>query len=65
MNNNYTNALNNWDKWDAVISATPEQSKDIEDRFGKSIPAFIIPVGYVTDAEIAAKHQDFGDDKKG
>lgn len=65
LNNNYTNALNNWDKWDAVISATPEQSKDIEDRFGKSIPAFTIPVGYVTDAEIAAKHQDFEQRQKG
>lgn len=59
LNNNYQNALVNWDKWDAVISATPEQSQDIEDRFGKDIPAFTIPVGYVTDEQLAAKHQDF------
>ncbi|MCT4488179.1 glycosyltransferase family 4 protein [Levilactobacillus parabrevis] len=59
LNNNYTNALNNWDKWDAVISATPEQSQDIVDRFGTAIPAFTIPVGYVTDEKIAGKRQAF------
>ncbi|AKP65501.1 glycosyltransferase [Levilactobacillus koreensis JCM 16448] len=59
LNNNYTNALNNWAKWDAVISATPEQSEDVVNRFGSDIPAFTIPVGYVSDEEIAAPHQDF------
>ncbi|AYM02953.1 glycosyltransferase family 4 protein [Levilactobacillus yiduensis] len=59
LNNNYQNALTNWDQWDAVISSTPEQSQDIEDRFGKDIPAFTIPVGYVTDAQMAAPHQAF------
>lgn len=65
LNNNYTNALNNWAQWDAVISSTPEQSKDVEDRFGTDIPAFTIPVGYVTDDEIAEKHQDFASRQKG
>ncbi|MCH5463908.1 glycosyltransferase family 4 protein [Levilactobacillus tujiorum] len=64
LNNNYTNALNNWDQWDAVISATPEQSQDVTDRFGTAIPAFTIPVGYVTDEEIAAKHQNFDQRQK-
>jgi len=53
LNNNYENALNNWDKWDATISSTPEQSKDIEDRFGTAIPSFTIPVGYVQDQTLA------------
>lgn len=53
LNNNYANALNNWDKWDAVISATPQQSADVALRFGKSIPCFTIPVGYVTDETLA------------
>lgn len=59
LNNNYTNALNNWNQWDAVISATPEQSEDVSNRFGTAIPTFTIPVGYVSDEEIAAKHQSF------
>jgi poly(glycerol-phosphate) alpha-glucosyltransferase len=53
LNNNYENALNNWQQWDAVISATPEQSADVAARFGKDIPAFTIPVGYVTDETLA------------
>ncbi|MFC6288889.1 glycosyltransferase [Levilactobacillus angrenensis] len=64
LNNNYQNALTNWREWDAVISSTPEQSQDIEDRFGKDIPAFTIPVGYVTDAQIAAPHQAFDQRQK-
>ncbi|WP_204121793.1 MULTISPECIES: glycosyltransferase family 4 protein [Levilactobacillus] len=64
LNNNYQNALMNWDKWDAVISSTPEQSQDIEDRFGKAIPAFTIPVGFVTDEQLAETHQAFGQRQK-
>lgn len=59
LNNNYANALNNWNLWDAVISATPEQSADVEARYGKSIPAFTIPVGYVTDDTLATAAVDF------
>lgn len=59
LNNNYQNALMNWDQWDAVISATPEQSQDVVDRFGTSIPAFTIPVGYVTHEELAMKQKPF------
>jgi len=59
LNNNYENALNNWNQWDAVISATPEQSADVAARFGKSIPTFTIPVGYVSDATLAAKPVPF------
>ncbi|BDZ31448.1 glycosyltransferase [Lactiplantibacillus sp. WILCCON 0030] len=59
LNNNYAHALNNWHQWDAVISATPEQSADVEARFGKAIPAFTIPVGYVDAATLAAKPVPF------
>ncbi|SMS13991.1 glycosyltransferase family 4 protein [Levilactobacillus zymae] len=54
LNNNYQNALDNWRQWDAVISATPEQSHDVAARFGTNIPAFTIPVGYVSDQTLAA-----------
>lgn len=58
LNNNYQNALVNWQQWDAVISATPEQTRDVQARFGTDIPAFTIPVGYVSDATLAAPHHD-------
>lgn len=54
LNNNYQNALVNWRQWDAVVSSTPEQSADIVARYGTAIPAFTIPVGYVTPATLAA-----------
>ncbi|RRK10053.1 glycosyltransferase [Lactiplantibacillus garii] len=54
LNNNYANALNNFERWDAVISATPEQTKEVQARFGTSVPAFTIPVGYVGDATLSA-----------
>ncbi|MFC6293729.1 glycosyltransferase [Lactiplantibacillus daoliensis] len=59
LNNNYANALNNWDEWDAVIAATPQQSADVVARFGKSIPCFTIPVGYVTDETLAMSPTSF------
>ncbi|MFC6181655.1 glycosyltransferase [Lactiplantibacillus daowaiensis] len=52
LNNNYANALNNWSKWDAVIAATPEQTADVQARFGKTIPTFTIPVGFVSQATL-------------
>lgn len=58
LNNNYQNALDNWQRWDAVISATPEQTHDIEARFGTTIPAFTIPVGYVTAQTLAEPQRD-------
>ncbi|KLD58919.1 hypothetical protein WP50_22550 [Lactiplantibacillus plantarum] len=64
MNNNYANALNNWAAWDAVISATPEQTKDVEARFGKDIPAFTIPVGYVDNATLKAAPVKFDQRQK-
>ena len=47
LNNNYQNALVNWDQWDAVITATVAQQHDVVARFGSAIPTFAIPVGYV------------------
>ncbi|WP_249119839.1 glycosyltransferase family 4 protein, partial [Lactiplantibacillus plantarum] len=64
LNNNYANALNNWAAWDAVISATPEQTKDVEARFGKDIPAFTIPVGYVDNATLKAAPVKFDQRQK-
>ncbi|WP_137625457.1 glycosyltransferase family 4 protein [Lactiplantibacillus pingfangensis] len=61
LNNNYANALNNWQRWDAVIAATPQQSADVTARFGNSIPCFTIPVGYVTAETLAAKPSPFSE----
>ncbi len=52
LNNNYAHALVNFGRWDAVISATPEQTADVQAQFGRAIPAFTIPVGYVDDATL-------------
>ncbi|WP_047999344.1 glycosyltransferase family 4 protein [Lactiplantibacillus herbarum] len=59
LNDNYANALNNWQEWDAVIAATPEQTKDVVLRFGKSMPTFTIPVGYVDNETLAEKPVPF------
>ncbi|MFB9769328.1 glycosyltransferase [Lactiplantibacillus modestisalitolerans] len=59
LNNNYQNALDNYDQWDGVISATAQQTKEVVARFGQRVPAFTIPVGFVTDATLAAKPVPF------
>ncbi|WP_318766031.1 glycosyltransferase family 4 protein [Lactiplantibacillus carotarum] len=59
LNNNYANALNNYDRWDAVISATPEQTKEVQARFGDRVPDFTIPVGYVNNDTLNAAPVDF------
>ena len=64
LNNNYANALNNWSLWDGIISATPEQTKDVQARFGTDIPAFTIPVGYVDQATLTAQPVDFATRQK-
>lgn len=64
LNNNYAHALNNWDLWDGVISATPSQTKDVQARFGTDVPAFTIPVGYVSDATLNAEPVPFASRQK-
>ncbi|MFB9769700.1 glycosyltransferase family 4 protein [Lactiplantibacillus modestisalitolerans] len=59
LNNNYAHALMNYDRWDAVISATPEQTADVVAQFGGQVPAFTIPVGYVDDATLNVKRVPF------
>ncbi|TPR15043.1 glycosyltransferase [Apilactobacillus timberlakei] len=47
MNNNYEYTLTNLNDYDAVISATNRQTKDVQERFEPSIPLFTIPVGII------------------
>lgn len=64
LNNHYVNALNNFEKWDAVISATPEQTREVQARFGMAVPAFTIPVGYVDDQTLTAPQIAYGQREK-
>lgn len=48
LNDNYEWTFNNLDKWDAVISATPQQTRDIKARWGGD-NYYTIPVGVIPD----------------
>lgn len=55
LNENYEYGLNNIDQYSAVISSTPEQTRDVKKRF-KPLKAhlFTIPVGIVPDDQLRA-----------
>ena len=50
LNYNYELGLNNLDKWDAIITSTMKQAKDVQKRFNPGIPIYAIPVGIVPEA---------------
>jgi poly(glycerol-phosphate) alpha-glucosyltransferase len=56
LNNNYEFSLNVIDGFDAAITATEKQAKDIEKRFHPAGKLFPIPVGVVPDRLLKAKH---------
>lgn len=60
LNNNYEFAMNALDQYDAVVSATPQQTRDIQLRFQPNVPLFTIPVGIVKDTLLHAKHVSVG-----
>ncbi|WP_125981905.1 accessory Sec system glycosyltransferase Asp1 [Loigolactobacillus iwatensis] len=59
LNSNYEHALNNLGQWNAVISATPQQTTDMVARFGKKVPEFTIPVGFVANETLNEPHVDW------
>lgn len=52
MNNFYEYSLTNANKYDAIISATQKQTKDVEARFAPQAHLFTIPVGVIPDKVI-------------
>lgn len=55
LNDNYEYGLYNLDNYDAVISATPNQTEDVRKRFKpQHAKLFTIPVGIVPDAQLNA-----------
>lgn len=57
LNDNYEYGLYNIDRYDAVISATPNQTEDVRKRFNpQHAKLFTIPVGIVPDEQLKAPH---------
>ncbi|MDR2660710.1 MAG: glycosyltransferase [Lactobacillaceae bacterium] len=52
LNNFYEYPLFNLDTYDAVISATQKQNKDVDARFKPKAKLFTIPVGIVPDSQL-------------
>lgn len=61
LNNNYEFLLNNLDKYDAVVSATQKQTKDIKDRFKPTAKSFTIPVGIVKEDSLTSPRVPMND----
>lgn len=60
LNFNYKWGLDHVTDWDGVITLTPQQKKDVTDRFGKyGTPIFRIPSAIVPDSVLNAKHVPF------
>lgn len=65
LNNHYEFAMNALNDYDAVISATHKQTKDVIERFHPTTELFTIPVGIVPDdtlnaPRVAVKDRTFG-----
>lgn len=56
LNDNYEWTLANMDEWDAIVSATPQQTHDIQSRWGSEHKYYTIPVGVIPDIEFTNKH---------
>jgi len=54
LNNNYEFAMNALNQYDAVVSATPQQTRDVKARFEPTTELFTIPVGIVDDVKLNA-----------
>lgn len=60
LNYNYEYGLNKFDCWDAVISLTSQQDRDMHDRFGTGkAKLFQIPGPIVPATQLNAPHVDF------
>lgn len=51
LNDSYEWALHNMDKWNCVISSTPQQTHDVKKRWQQS-KCFTVPVGIIKDMQL-------------
>ena len=65
LNNNYEYSLVNANKYDAIISATHKQTRDVKHRFNPQVDMFTIPVGVIPDAHFKQKRIPMSDRKQG
>lgn len=63
MNNFYEYGLTNANTYDAIISATKKQTKDVKARFEPKAKLFTIPVGVVPEAYLTEEHVAIKDRK--
>lgn len=52
LNDNYEWSLANMDKWNAIVSATPQQTRDLSERWGDNHKYFTVPVGVIPDMQL-------------
>lgn len=65
LNYNYEWGLRHITDWDGVIALTPQQQKDVKERFGKfGVPIFRVPSAVIPDDVINAPHVPFKNRKK-
>ena len=65
LNNNYEYSLVNANQYDAIISATHKQTRDVIHRFHPQVDMFTIPVGVIPDAHFKQKRIPMKDRKQG
>ena len=51
LNDNYEWSLFNMDNWDAIVSSTPQQTRDIKNRWGDHHKCFTVPVGVIPEIQ--------------
>lgn len=49
LNDNYEFMLANMGKWDCVVSATPQQTTDVKNRWGEVTKYYTVPVGVISE----------------
>lgn len=64
LNDNYEWTLANIDKWDAVVSATPQQTHDVQSRWGNQSKYFTVPVGVIPELQLNDAHISINQRKK-
>ena len=65
LNNNYEYSLVNANQYDAIISATHKQTRDVIHRFHPQVDMFTIPVGVIPDKHFDEKPIPMKDRKQG
>lgn len=64
MNNNYEYSLTDANRYDAIVSATEKQTKDVKTRFEPDIDMFTIPVGVIKNEDLEQDRIPMSDRKK-